>query len=88
MMTTIDLPKEVYERLEKHAQVCGVTVSDTIVQFLAEAETDKTKAVVEQMRAEGLLLPKQAVPLDHQRVYRRIEVQGQPVSECLIEERR
>ena len=88
MTTTIDLPKEVYERLEKHAHTRGATVTEAIAQFLAEAEADRVSVVVEQMRAEGVILPKQALPLDYQRVYQRIEVQGRPVSECLIEERR
>jgi hypothetical protein len=88
MNTTIDLPNEVYERLEKQAQARGKTIVETIEQVLAEAETNRRAAVIEQMRAEGKILPKHPLPPDYQRHYKRIEVQGKPVSECLIEERR
>jgi len=88
MSITIDLSKEVYERLEKLAHLRGVTLSEAIAQLLEEVETAHRQAVFEQMRAEGLLLPKKPLPLNQERRYRRIDVQGKPVSECLIEERR
>ena len=88
MITTIDLPNEIYQRLERQAQARGVTIVETVTQVLAEAETNRLDVALEQMRAEGVLLPKKALPPDYQRVYRRIEVTGTPVSECLIEERR
>ncbi|MGH9838552.1 MAG: hypothetical protein ACREEM_07200 [Blastocatellia bacterium] len=88
MTQTIELPIEVYRRLEKQAQLRGVTVSEAIAQLLERVEINHRAAVFEQMRAEGLLLPKKALPNDEKRVYRRIAVQGKPVSECLIEERR
>lgn len=88
MTITIDLPDELHQRLEKQAQLRGTTVADAIAQLLEEGETARRQAVFEQMRAEGLLLPKKPWPLDQERVYRRIDVQGKPVSECLIEERR
>ncbi len=88
MTITLDLSNEVYERLEKLAQSRGATVSEAIVQLLEEVETAHRQAVFEQMRAEGLLLPKKPLPAGQERIYKRIDVQGKPVSECLIEERR
>ncbi len=88
MNARIDVPDEVYERLQKQAQLRGTTISEAIAQLLEEVETTHREAVFEQMRAEGLLLPKKPLLPDQQRLYKRIEVQGQPVSECLIEERR
>ncbi len=88
MITTIDLPNEVYQRLERQAQARGVTLVETVTQVLAEAEANRLDAALEQMRNEGVLLPKQSLPPDYLRVYRRIEMTGAPVSECLIEERR
>jgi hypothetical protein len=85
---TIDLPNAVYERLAKYAQTQGKTIVETIEQVLAEAEANRHAGVIEQMRAEGKILPKHPLPPDYQRHYKRIEVQGKPVSECLIEERR
>ncbi|NOT59417.1 MAG: hypothetical protein HOP19_04240 [Acidobacteria bacterium] len=88
MITTIDLPNEVYQRLERQAQMRGVTIVETVAQVLAEAEANRLDTALEQMRAEGVLLTKKALPPDYQRVYRRIEVTGAPVSECLVKERR
>ena len=88
MNATIDVPNEVYERLQKQARLRGTTISEAISQLLEEVETTHREAVFEQMRAEGVLLPKKSLPPDHQRLYKRIEVQGKPVSECLIEARR
>ena len=59
MNTTIDLPNAVYERLANHAQACGKTIVETIEQVLAEAEANRRAAVIEEMRAEGKILPKQ-----------------------------
>ena len=88
MNTTIDLPNRVYEQLAKQAQARGTTLAETVAQVLEEAEASQLDAFSEQLRAAGVLLPKQPLPPGYQRIYKRIEVQGKPVSECLIEERR
>lgn len=88
MTITIDLPEDVHQRLEKHAQLRGATVSEAITQLLEEVENNRRAAFFERMRAEGRILPKKPLPPDYQRNYKRIDVQGKPVSECLIEERR
>lgn len=88
MQITVDLSNEIYEQLSRLAQSKGVSVPEIAAQLLEEAEANRRAAVIEQMRAEGLLLPKKPLPPDYQRVYKRIDVQGKPVSECLIEERR
>lgn len=61
---------------------------ETIERVLVEAESDRHQAVIEQLHAEGKILPKQPLPPDYQRNFKPIEVQGKPVQECLIEERR
>jgi predicted CopG family antitoxin len=88
MNITIDLSNEVYERLEKLAQLRGVTVSEAIAQLLEEVETAHRQAVFEQMRAEGILLPKKPARPGDRASFEPIEVRGRPVSEILIEERR
>ena len=87
MNKTVEVSDEVYAQLERQAKACGITLSEAIAQMLGEVETARRQAVFEQMRAEGLLLPKKSLPPDQERRYRRIDVQGKPVSECLIEER-
>jgi len=88
MTQTIELPIEIYEKLEQQAQARGLTVADVIARLIEEVEAAHRQAVFEQMRAEGLFLPKKSSPADQERIYKRIDVQGKPVSECLIEERR
>ena len=88
MMTiTIELSEEVHQRLERQAQLRGATVSEAIAQLLEEAEADRRAAFFERLRAEGRILPKKSLPPNSHRTYQRIDVQGKPVSECLIEER-
>lgn len=113
MNITIDLPNEVFWRLEKRAQARGTTTAETIARLIEEserlenqaqkAETTVTEAlsqpaqdvkkvrlaaVVKQMRAEGLFAEAPnsapAKPIDFQ----PIQVQGKPLSEVIIEERR
>jgi predicted CopG family antitoxin len=88
MQITVDLSNEIYEQLARLAQSKGVSISEIAAQLLEEAEANRRAAVFEQMRAEGILLPKKPLPPGYERVYKRIDVQGKPVSECLIEERR
>lgn len=88
MTITIDLPDEVHQRLEKQAQLRGTTVADAIAQLLEEGERARRQAVFEQMRAEGMLLPKKPAQPGTRDSFKPIEVSGRPVSEILIEERR
>lgn len=88
MTITIDLPDEVHQRLEKQTQLRGTTVADAIAQLLEEGETARRQAVFEQMRAEGILLPKKPAQPGARDSFRPIEVSGRPTSEILIEERR
>lgn len=88
MTQTIELPIEVYEKLENQALANGLSVAEVIARLIEEVEAAHREAVFEQMRAEGLLLPKKPLPAGQERIYKRIDVKGKPVSECLIEERR
>lgn len=88
MSKTIDLPNEVYERLERQAQTQGVTVPEVVAQLVEEVEAAHLAAVMEQMRAEGLLAEPTSPPLPVPRDFKPIKVQGQPLSEVIIEERR
>ncbi len=88
MQITIDLSNEVYERLQRQAQAKSVSVSEIAAQLLEEAEANRRAAVFEQMRAEGILLPKKPAQPGDRASFKPIEVRGRPVSEILIEERR
>lgn len=88
MIITIDLPDEVHRRLEKQAQGQDRTVAEVIARLIEEVEAAHLAAAFERMRAEGLLLPKQPAPAEAAEPFQRIKVQGKPVSEVIIEERR
>jgi predicted DNA-binding protein len=88
MSITIDLPNEVYERLEKQAQARGTTIAEAVAQVLEEAEANRRAAFFERLRAEGRILSKKPLADEQRQSFKRIDVQGKPVSECLIEERR
>ena len=88
MSVTIDLPDEIYQRLERQAQARDLTVPEVIAQLVEEIETKRQDAFFEEMRAKGILLPQKPAPVGQTQPFKRIEVQGKPVSECIIEERR
>ena len=88
MSTTIDILDEVYAQLECEAKARGLTVSQTIAQCLAESEKARIAVAVERLRMKGILLAP-TVPLSSPPVqFAPIHVQGQPLSEVIIEERR
>jgi hypothetical protein len=88
MSTTIELPDEIYARLEQQAKTYGLTISQAIAQMVEEAEKVRVAMAVERMRAKGILQsqiePSASVPS----VLTPLQVQGQPLSEAIIEERR
>jgi len=88
MTITIDLPNEVYERLEKQAQVRGTSVPETVSRLIEEIESVQLSAVVRQMQAEGLFADPPAVVTPAPPDFQPIVVQGKPLSEVIIEERR
>ena len=88
MNATIDLPGEVYERLQKQAQLRGTTVPEAAAQLIKEIEAVHLSAVVGQMEAEGLFAEPPASPPAMPPDFQPIRVQGQPLSETILAERR
>jgi hypothetical protein len=88
MTITIDLPDEVHERLEKQAQLRGTTVSEAVARLIEEIEAAHLSAVVEQMQAEGLFADPPAAPPAMPPDFQPIRVQGPPLSETILAERR
>ena len=86
MTQTVELPIEVYERLEKQAQANGLTVAEVIARLVEEIEATHLSAALRQMQAEGLFAepPVAPPPAD----FHPIQVMGKPLSEVIIEERR
>lgn len=88
MSVTIDLPNDVYERLEKQAQARGTSAVEAIARLIEEIEATRLSSVVRQMQIEGLFAeaPIQVPPMPVD--FQPIPVQGKPLSELIIEERR
>lgn len=91
MIKTIDLPSEVYDQLEKQAQTQDLTIPEMIARLIAEVESAHLSAAIERMRAKGLLVsydPNDADLFAAPANFQPIQVQGKPLSEVIIEERR
>jgi predicted DNA-binding ribbon-helix-helix protein len=87
MSTTINLPDEVYTRLEEQAKARGLTVSQTVAQLVEESQRARIVTAIERLRMKGLLAapePRPSTPAH----FEPLKVQGQPLSEAIIEERR
>lgn len=85
---TVELPDEIHVRLESQAKARGVTIQQVIMQYLEAAERGRNAAAIERLRMKGLLVvPTDPAPPEPPHV-KPIQVQGQPLSETIIEERR
>jgi hypothetical protein len=88
MSIAIDLPNEVYERLEKQAQARGTTIAEAVAQALEEAEAARVNAFWERLETKGLVAKRKPAPPVDAEPFQPIQVQGKPLSEVIIEERR
>jgi hypothetical protein len=88
MSRTIEIPDEVYIQLEQQARMRGLTLPETIAELVHEDEKARMSMAIARLRTQGVLLsPSGAVrpaPTDAE----PMQVQGKPLSEVIIEERR
>jgi hypothetical protein len=88
MSRTIEIPDEVYVQLEQQARMRGLTLPQTIVELVHADEKARMSMAIARLRTQGVLLPPsgsvQPAPTDVE----PIQVQGKPLSEVIIEERR
>ena len=88
MSRTIEIPDEVYVQLEQQASIRGVPLPQLIAELVQADENARMAAAIERLRTKGVLLPPsssaQPAPLD----VAPLQVQGKPLSEVIIEERR
>jgi predicted DNA-binding ribbon-helix-helix protein len=103
MSKTIAIPDEVYDRLEQQARERGLAIPQLVAQLAEEADTFPWKsasptsigeveqarlsAALERMRARGLLLAQVERP-QAIAAFKPVQVQGKPLSEVILEERR
>ncbi len=88
MSRTIDIPDEVYAQLEQHARMRGLTLPQTIAALVHEDEKARMTAAIARLRTQGVLLPPSSSAQPAGTDFKPIHVQGTPLSEVIIEERR
>jgi hypothetical protein len=91
MSRTIEIPDEVYVQLEQQARMRGLTLPQTIAELVHADEKARMAMAIARLRTQGVLLPPSSsvqpappAPTD----FEPIQVQGTPLSEVIIEERR
>jgi hypothetical protein len=88
MSRTIEIPDEVYTQLEQQARRRGLTLPQTIAELVHADEKARMAMANARLRTQGMLLPPsssaQPAPTDVE----PMQVQGKPLSEVIIEERR
>lgn len=88
MTITIDLPAEVHKRLEKQAQWQSCSIPEVIAHLIEEIENVHLSAVMKQLSAEGVFAEPTSAVTNVPTDFTPIRVQGKPLSETIIEERR
>ena len=88
MSRTIEIPDAIYVQLEQQASMRGVPLPQIIAELVQADEKARMVAAIERLRTKGLLLipasSAQPAPTD----FAPLQVQGKPLSEVIIEERR
>jgi hypothetical protein len=88
MSKTVELPDDVYTQLEHQASLRGLTLPQIIAELVYADEKTRMVVAIERMRLKGLpLTPSSSAPpapVD----FEPVAVQGKPLSEVTIEERR
>jgi hypothetical protein len=88
MSKMVAIPDEVYARLEQQARDQRLTVPQVIAQLVQEVEKTRAAVAVERLRAKGILLTTPGLLPSGPGGFKPIRVQGKPLSEVIIEERR
>jgi hypothetical protein len=88
MSQTTEISDEVYVLLEQQARMRGLTLPQTIAELVHEDEKAPMSIAIARLQTQGVLLPPsssaQPAPTDVE----PMQVQGTPLSEVIIEERR
>ena len=88
MSRPIEIPAEVYAQLEQQARRRGLTLPQIIAVLAHEDEKARMTAALARLRTQGVLLPPSSSAPPAGTDFKPIQVQGTPLSEVIIEERR
>ena len=88
MSRTIEIPDEVYVQLEQQARMRGLTLPQTIAALVHADEQARMAMAIARLRTQGVLLPPSGAVRPAPMDVEPMQVQGKPLSEVIIEERR
>jgi hypothetical protein len=88
MSRTIEIREEVYVQLEQQARMRGLTLAETIAELVHEDEKARMSMAITRPRTQGVLLPPSGAVRPAPTDVEPMQVQGKPLSEVIIEERR
>jgi hypothetical protein len=88
MSRTIELPDEVYAQLEQQAHIRGLTLVQTIAELVQTDEQARRATAIARLQTQGVLLPPSSPAFSAPTDCELIQVQGKPLSEVILEERR
>ena len=88
MSKAVEISDDVYTQLERQANTSGLTVAQVIAQLAQEVERTRVAMAVARLQAKGILLDAPKSTQTAQSDFTPIRVQGKPLSEVIVEERR
>lgn len=86
MGRAVDIPDEIYTRLEQQARARGITVVQLIAQLQEEAQRARLSAAIGSLQAKGVLL--NVAPHPPVADFHPVQVEGVSLSEIIVRERR
>jgi len=88
MGKTITVPDNVYARLARQAAARGLSVAALVARLERDLDEARIDTAEERMRTRGLLLPHRHGGPDTGPEFEPVRIEGKPLSETIIEERR
>ena len=83
----IKVSQETYERLDAQARAQGLSIEKFLEILLHEFDKVRDRAFIENLRAEGLLVSVPTASPNTPRNFKPVPIQGEPLSQTIIEDR-
>jgi hypothetical protein len=83
----IKVSQETYHRLDAQARARGLNIEKFVEILLQEFDKARESAFIESLRAEGLLVSTPTASPNTPRNFKPVPIQGEPLSQTIIEDR-